>query len=270
LRSGPSRLLHSLQATGVRVTVVPLSILYDSPQRWRSSVEVVVGEPFETGGPPEDLNSLRKKVSDSLEAAAFEFDSAQDQESLQSLAALLCRDGTLPYSEALRSLTLGLPAERLSRWDSLRAEASSCGVLFHKGAPAWEDPSSGPRLRLALLALPAALAAALNLPPLLAGAWAGRRFPDGPNVVALWKILIGVPAFAAWALLLAAAALIAGRADLFILYSLATAVGLHCFAPAHKSAAAFWNALFHRSLMERVEGFRMDLFQSGAARSEAA
>ena len=269
LRSGPSRLLHSLQATGVRVTVVPLSILYDSPQRWRSSVEVVVAEPFEAGGPPEDLNTLRKKVADSLEDAAFEFDSERNQESLQSLAVLLCRDGTLPYSEALRSLTLGFTAEDLSRWDSLRAEASSRGVLFYKGAPAWENPSSASRLRLALLALPSALAAALNLPPLLAGAWAGRRFPDGPNVVALWKILIGVPAFAAWALLLAAAALIAGRADLFILYSLATAAGLQCFAPAHKSAAAFWNALFHRSLMERVEDFRMDLFQSGAARSEA-
>ena len=268
LRSGPSRLLHS-QATGVRVTVVPLSILYDSPQRWRSSVEVVVAEPFEAGGSPEDLNTLRKKVADSLEDAAFEFDSERNQESLQSLAVLLCRDGTLPYSEALRSLTLGFTAEDLSRWDSLRAEASSRGVLFYKGAPAWENPSSASRLRLALLALPSALAAALNLPPLLAGAWAGRRFPDGPNVVALWKILIGVPAFAAWALLLAAAALIAGRADLFILYSLATAAGLQCFAPAHKSAAAFWNALFHRSLMERVEDFRMDLFQSGAARSEA-
>ena len=38
-------------------------------------------------------------------------------------------------------------------------------------------------------------AIALNLPALIAGWYAGKKFPDGRNVVSLWKILVGVPVF---------------------------------------------------------------------------
>lgn len=269
-RSGPARLLHSLQESETRVTVVPLAILYDDPARWRSSVEVAVGEPFEAGAAPETLTRLRERVRESLESVSFEFESAQRQESLQGLARLLCRDGTLPYSDALRTLSQGLREEQADRWEALRTEALAQGVLFYKGAPGWEGPRGASPLRLALLAAPAALAAVLNLPPLLAGFWAGRRFPDGPNVVALWKILAGVPAFLAWALLLAAASLWSDRPDLLILYALATVAGLHCWSPAHRSAVSYLNGRRHRPLLERIEAFRTEVFQGRTGSRSAA
>ena len=71
------------------------------------------------------------------------------------------------------------------------------------------------------------------------------------------------------ALFLAAASFFSGREDYFAFYALSTALGMHAWAPAHRSAAAFWNALFHRSLLDRVEDFRMNIFQSGAAERTA-
>ncbi|MFO1533156.1 MAG: hypothetical protein ABR562_05605, partial [Thermoplasmatota archaeon] len=45
---------------------------------------------------------------------------------------------------------------------------------------------------------------ALNAGPWCVAAWAAKKFPDDTNVISLWKILAGLPAFTLWAVVVVA------------------------------------------------------------------
>lgn len=95
-----------------------------------------------------------------------------------------------------------------------------------------------------------------NLPPLLAGWWAGKKFPDGPNVISLWKILVGMPAFILWALAVAAVSLVLGKWFWLAGYLLATWLGLKNYYRVRKLAVAVHNGWRFPGLRSSLLAFR--------------
>jgi len=69
----------------------------------------------------------------------------------------------------------------------------------------------------------------LNAPPVLAGFFAGKKFPDDVNVVSLWKVLVGIPAFLIWILFACALCVGIGKAIWFLGYVIVTWLGLHLY-----------------------------------------
>lgn len=103
-------------------------------------------------------------------------------------------------------------------------------------------------LMLAGLALPVVAGALANVPPLLAGWWAGRRFADDTNVITLWRVLVGVFVWWLWMALVFGATALCGVV-LPLAYAGATLLGLLAYAPARNLALALFNPR-HTRLVE--------------------
>jgi hypothetical protein len=126
-------------------------------------------------------------------------------------------------------------------------------VVLHQGVPLFPI---GPWLLYASLLLvlgPIVLAGALaNLPPLLAGWLAARKFADGPNVIALWRILVGLPVLVIWAGFITIVLVFCGAWWWMLGYALLTFAALELIYRAKKLAVAVWNGLVHRPLARRA------------------
>jgi len=108
-----------------------------------------------------------------------------------------------------------------------RIETALERTIHEADQTTWGTPRSGAS---AWLAMPiVGLGMALNCIPLACGAWAGRVLPDDTNVISLWKILVGAPAFTAWIGLWIGASAILGSATLLAGYLLATALSLFLY-----------------------------------------
>ena len=104
--------------------------------------------------------------------------------------------------------------------------------------------------------------ATINLPPLLGGWLAARKFADDRNVIALWRILIGLPLFVVWfSVVCVSLALFASW--LWLLgYALLTLAALKSVYRAKKLAVAVWNGLAHRTLAGPAHEFHQLVLQT--------
>src|SRR5437016_840043 len=87
-KSGAARLLLDALESGIDVTVIPLGITYESPTRFRSKVEVVVGEPVSTNlrgcvGPRERLVELKQRLEQALEDVGVNVESGEYLEKIE-------------------------------------------------------------------------------------------------------------------------------------------------------------------------------------------
>src|SRR4029078_7020444 len=137
------------------------------------------------------------------------------------------------------------------------------GLWLHQGVPLF--PVLPIPLMVVALAIFGPLTAAgwlLNLPPLLAGALAGRKFPDEANVVALWRILVGVPILFLWSTLVLATCVITGHAFLAALYPVVTFAVSKLSRRTRNIAIEINNGLRHRDLRERAMRFHQLLLNT--------
>jgi 1-acyl-sn-glycerol-3-phosphate acyltransferase len=111
---------------------------------------------------------------------------------------------------------------------------------------------------LALLVLsPVVLAAILfNAPAVMAGFYAGKKFPDDLNVISLWKILVGIPLFLLWVVVVSTTLLLVGKVGWLGLYALVTWVGLQMYYRVKKLAVAVHNGLRYPELRGELLRFR--------------
>jgi 1-acyl-sn-glycerol-3-phosphate acyltransferase len=136
-------------------------------------------------------------------------------------------------------------------------------LLFHQGVPL--VPMSPVWIyALALLVGAPIVAAALlvNLPPFLAGWFAGRKFPDDRNVISLWKILIGIPVFALWATGVVVVLLLKGKLLWLGLYVVVTWLGLALYYRVKKLAVAVHNGIRYPQLIPRLLAFRQTVLNA--------
>ena len=233
--------------------IVPLSIRYGSPRLLGGDVEVMAGsalssEDFED---PFDAKSLHNTFTEALESLAPDFASEEEMEDAAQTASLA--SSFMPYSEALR-LAAGFSAGSDARnlWQIYKQESVICKKW--QGVAVFPETSAAREVLKFLFSGAAVLSAVLfNALPAAAGAWAGYRFPDGPNVVLLWKSLTGLTIFLIYTPILWGVFFASGLGWLAAVHLCVTILGCKLIEPYRKSRASLWNFLFHRNLRAKFE-----------------
>jgi 1-acyl-sn-glycerol-3-phosphate acyltransferase len=258
LKSGAARIALDALAGGVPLRIVPLGIHYERAWTFRSKVEVVVGEPVSADLPAGlselgRLREMKRRMTAALECVGANFASIEAQQNGERLAYTATLGTPRTYFESLKSLEAGVPEPLLARFRELELQLASRRVLLHQGVPLFPI---GPCMLYALLLLvlgPIVLAGALvNLPPLVAGWLAARKFADGPNVIALWRILVGLPSLVIWVGFVTVVLLLYGGWRWWLGYALLTFAALRLLYRAKKLAVAVWNGLAHRPVARRA------------------
>ena len=104
--------------------------------------------------------------------------------------------------------------------------------------------------------------AAINLPPLLAAWLAARKRADDRNVIALWRILIGLPVFVIWFGVVSVSLALFTDWLWSLGYVMLTLVALKSLYRVKKLAVAVWNGWAHRNLAGRAHEFHRLVLQT--------
>ncbi len=266
-KSGAARIALEALARGVPLRIVPLGIHYERAWAFRSRVEVVVGEPISRELPADlselgRLKEMRRRMTTALESVGANFPSAAAQANAERFAYAATLGTSRNYFDALKPLEVGVPEPLRARWQELESKLVANRMPLHQGVPLFPV---GPWLRYALLLLalgPVVLAgAALNLPPLVAGWLAARKFADDRNVIALWRIMVGLPLFLIWFSVIAIL-LAFGAGWIWSLgYVLLSLAALKSLYRTKKLAVAVWNGLAHPSLARPAHEFHRSLLR---------
>jgi 1-acyl-sn-glycerol-3-phosphate acyltransferase len=218
--SGAARILDRALSVGIRPAVVPLGIFYRAPEAFRSDIVVVVGQAIEIDGVSEDrVDALMARITDALEQLGVNVDSAETLARVERTAAMRAGDDLSAYYAALKTGDAGADED----WRLIESAA----VATERGVPVVS--TRGVAWSAAWLVVQAplvALAAVVNVVPLLAAGIAGAMLADARNTVALWRILVGAPVAVLWVVLWGIVAGATGRPALFVAYVLITALGL--------------------------------------------
>jgi 1-acyl-sn-glycerol-3-phosphate acyltransferase len=270
---GAARILASALAQGIRPTVVPLGIHYERAWAWQSDVEVVVGQPIDCGLPadvdlPRAVRLLHARIVAALESVAVTAPDGETFSRWERLAYGATLGTGRGYFSALKRLEGGLPDAELAVQE-LDTRLHGQLLLRHQDVPLVPLRHAWAYGAYALLLAPPVLAACLaNLPPLLLARWAGRRFADARNTIALWRLLAGLPALLLWAGGLLAVALADGRPSWWLGYVLVSWLGLRSIYRVKKLAVSLGNLALARGLRQGLATFhgRLDqIFRAGGA-----
>lgn len=260
--------LDYLESGGPLLQIVPVGIHYECPWAFRAKVEVVLGPPMSLQFAPgasrlARLKEIKRRIEGALEEVGTNVASAEYQDQIQRLAYITTLATPRSYFKSLKALEQRIPEAILKAADGLEPELSRSRLLSHQGVPLF--PMGPLWLYGVALAVfgPLVLAAfLLNLPPVLAGWLAGKKFPDDSNVISLWKILVGVPAFALWGAAVVLALLVEQRPLGAVLYVLLTWLGLELYYRVKKLAVAVWNGSRYPKLKPRMLAFRQTVLEA--------
>ena len=260
-KSGAARLALDGVDAKVPLFIVPLGVFYEEPWAFQSDVEVVVGDPVNTeppeGTPLERLRAMKVRIAEALEELGTNVESEEHQDAMERLAYVSTLGTRRSYWGGLKAFEKAIPAKVLTEWEAFKPALEEDGLLRHQGVPLF-PMRHGWLYVLALAAsAPVVLAAiAMNFPVYAAAWWAGRRFPDGRNVISLWKVLVGVPAFLLWFPFMTLAAFVTCCAWCALGYALVTLLGIKLYYRTKKLAVAVNNGLRRPDLRDRVLDFR--------------
>lgn len=262
-KSGAAQLvLDYLASGGGPMQVVPLGIHYECPWGFRSRVEVVVGEPISLALPPSAspigrLKELKRRMQTGLESVGINVESAEYQATIERLAYAATLATPRSYFKTLKTLENVVPERIQTAGQTLEPELVQRKLLRHQGVPLFPRRSSALyALALALVAPIVFAAVLLNLPPFVAAGWAGKKFPDERNVISLWRILVGLPLFVLWTLLLTVLAGALGQWAWLGLHGLLTLAGLKLYYLMKKLAVAVHNGWRHPEMCPQMLAFR--------------
>ncbi|XNZ00712.1 1-acyl-sn-glycerol-3-phosphate acyltransferase [Micrococcus luteus] len=194
-RKGAARIVAACRAQGVDVEVVPVGLFYSAPDRYRSRVEVLLGDPVllpddgpsppDAGSPgaaspaagapePAEVDRLHGVLSAALDGVSVDCPDEASFQAVLSAAGADARDGE-GFIESF------LAHQRQAR----------VGPVPLPGVPAPRWP------RMLGLALQAPIA------PVLVTAWAVGKKADAVNTVSFFRVLGGTGAALLWAPVLA-------------------------------------------------------------------
>ncbi len=267
-RSGAAHVALKALEQKVPLRIVPLGIHYQNARSFRSSVEIVVGEPVDAQLPENlsgtgRLREMKKRFSAGLESVGVNFSSEKAQEEAQRLACTMMQSPSRSFFAGLKSMESCIPEilvkqgqEWESRLSGSRARRYQGVALFPAGSW-WQDAGH------LLLAGPVVLAGALiNLPPLLAGFFAARRMADGPNVITLWRLLVGLPSSLLWWGTVSVTLLACGLGAWLVQGALLTFIALLLADRTRKLAVSVWNGLTCRELAGPAREFQKSILQT--------
>lgn len=258
-------------APSAPLRVVPVGIHYECAWAFRSKVEVVIGEPINTALPGdatdiERLKELRRRITAGLEKVGVNVTSAEYQEDIQRLAYVSTLATPRSYFESLKALETHVPGPIATVAQTLHTtlnDPAFTALRRHQGVPLFPMGSRWLYVVLLLLLAPLVLAAILlNALPFVAAWYAGKRFPDGPNVIALWRILVGLPLFVFWSLAVVIVSVLAGYYGLALGYTLVTWLGLQLYCRVKKLAVAVHNGFRFPGLRPQMLAVRETVLRS--------
>jgi hypothetical protein len=179
---------------------------------------------------------------------------------IQRLASFGTFGTARSYFKALKAMERGVPEGLIQEWRGLEQEARKAGVMFDEGVPLFSTGSAVLDLvEYCMTGFIVVVAVAFNLPPFVAGWYAGRKFPDDRNVISLWKILVGVPIFALWIGAVAVTLALFGEFLWLAAYPAVTWAGINLYHRFRKLNCAVHNSLLHPALRKRALAFRQNL-----------
>ncbi len=272
-QSGAARiLLRFLEEHPVRnIAVIPLGIHYERAWAFRSRVEMLVGHQINTDFDPESthrtrLGILKRRINEALEDVGANFPTPEDQQRSEAAAYASTLGAGHTYTEALQRFAHHLPERIANHWSSLRESKEWPKLWLHQGVPL--IPLKRRLLPLyafwfAISAPWVALGSLLNAPPLLAAHLTGKRCADEPNVIALWRVLVGLPASLLWVTFLIFVTVTTSHWVLFAGYLAVSTLGLLSYYRVKKLAVTIHNGLrfprlrpealqFHRSILNSL------------------
>ena len=249
-----------------KITVVPVGIHYESAPSWQSDVEVVFGIPISTDLPAEissaaRIHLLHQRIIEALEALAVQAESPEQFSGLERMAYAATLGSERSYFSALKALESGMPeAEAIKlKLDELMRNTKK-RLWLHQGIPlmpvlhAWAYP-----LVCVLLTPLLLVACVLNALPLGCAWWAGKRFSDERNTIALWRLLVGFPTLLIWIAVLFVIALLTQNMVLWFAYLAISASGLKLLRRGTKVAISVHNWAMAPSLRKRLLEWRASL-----------
>lgn len=267
-KSGAASIAVDALTKGLPLRILPLGIHYERAWAFRSKVEVVVGESLDTSFSPglSDLGRLKemkRRMHAALETVGVNFPSVDAQEKGERLAYAATLGTPHTYFDSLKVFEPGVPGDLDEKWRELEPRLRSDGVLQHQRVPLFPTGSLAGYALLLSVTGPVMLAgAALNFPPLLAGWLAARCFADERNVIALWRILAGLPVFLIWFPCMIVATGLSAGWQWAAGYVLLTAAALKLHYRVKKLAVAVWNGMRHRDLIQPVHGFHQSVLKT--------
>jgi 1-acyl-sn-glycerol-3-phosphate acyltransferase len=256
-KSGAARILQAALIAGTNPVVVPMGIHYEAAREWQSDVEVVVGNPVDTMLPAglsdtEALHLLQERITEALETVGVNGPDALTFTRWEQIAYAATLGTGRRYFHALKALEQG-GVDLTDTAVDLQSEISAVGAYRHQGVPLIPLHHSWAYVVYALLLSPLVFVALLvNLPPVLAAWFAGRHFADGPNTIALWRLLAGLPVLLIWSLCVLVAATAMSAPWYWLVYSILSWLGLRSVYRLKKLLVSLGNLL-------RVPGLRAKL-----------
>jgi 1-acyl-sn-glycerol-3-phosphate acyltransferase len=250
--------------------VVPLGIHYQCPWAFRSKVEVVVGPLISTQLPPDvsriqGLKLMKRRMQAALEEVGINVPSDERQELIHRFASVATLATAGSFFKSLKAMEQAVPEKIMDEWRGLEPALRDATLRFHQGVPLFPlGPAAFCFLALLVVSPVVFVAITLNLPAFIAGWYAGKKFPDGRNVVSLWKILVGVPVFALWAGAVVVTMLLLGKLLWLAAYVALTCAGVKLYCRFKKLAVAVHNALRQPALQSRMLMFHQTVLQSMA------
>lgn len=267
-KSGAARIAVDCLSREMPLRIVPIGIHYERAWAFRSRVEIEVGVPVATdlapdAAPMQRLGEMKRRCAIALESVGANFKSGAEQELAEMLAGAATLGTSYSYAEVLKIMESGVPESLLARWRELEPKFVSRRVWRHQGVPLFPTRSPGwYGLMLALLA-PVVIAGALtNLPPLLAGGVAARKLADDRNVIALWRIMVGLPVLVIWFMAMTAILGATAGWPWALGYVALTGVSLQAWHRTRKLAVAVGNAIRHPDLIPVARKFHQALRQN--------
>jgi 1-acyl-sn-glycerol-3-phosphate acyltransferase len=257
-KSGAARIAHEAAQRQLPLTILPLGITYDAPSTFRSNVQVIAGAPFSPSGL--SLPALKLELTSRLESLGINVDSDDHYRDIRALASFV--SPAIPYHVALKTMEpAAIPPTLRDRWLALRAALAEHRLLNPEQSPFSPHPLILTILAAILLSPLVLVAAVLNFLPLGAAYFAGRQLADGPNVITLWRILVGAPFLFLWILVPLGATLFLKIPLLFVAYVAISFLGLCAYASWRRTLSHSFNAVRSPSLRHTYLAFRSDLLQ---------
>jgi 1-acyl-sn-glycerol-3-phosphate acyltransferase len=254
-RKGAARITARGLEQNLPLTVLPVGIHYECPWAFRSRIEIVIG-PSISLGPEKGRESekprtreIHRRFTNALEEVGINVPDAATQDLLGRFAYTATLGTEIRYFEALKAMEKELPTEAVTAWKNLENAMQGKRILRHQGVPLFPTRSLFLYTMLTvLLAIPVLAGALLNGFPLAMAWYCGRKFPDGRNVIALWRILTGVPLFILWAAIWIIACTAFGYSWIALIYIAITTLAVSGWYRLKKLAVASWNGLFYPDL----------------------
>jgi hypothetical protein len=206
---------------------------------------------------------MRRRMTVALEEVGVNVDSEATQEKIQKLAYASTLATPRSYHQSLKTFEKAIPGPIESNWIELEPQIRARTLLTHQGIPLF--PMKHAWLYVLALAVTGPLVVAgglVNCVPLL-GAWlAGRTLADGPNVVSLWRILVGMPLFFLWMAGVLAGSILLHQPLAFGAWLLLTLVAGWLYYRVKKLSVAVVNLILHPGLRARMLAFRESVLEA--------